>query len=400
VQMLKKGHHGVELDAEAWDRLYTWIDLNVPDHGTWSEHRLIAGNFHQRRIEMRTRYANRPEDPEIIPENQRDPVEPIMPKKPRTAQLASAPKVEGWPFGKDEAAKRQSAAGSETRRTIDLGEGVTMDLVLVPAGEFVMGSAKGFADERPQSPVNVSKPFWMGVGEVTNAQFQRFQADHDNGFINQQHKDHTTPGYSMQAADMPAMRLSWDQAVAFTQWVSKKAGIKCALPTEAQWEWACRAGTATPFFYGDTDSDFSRYANLADISIQRLAVSGVNPRPIKNPDKNLDWMPQDDRFNDENTLMTKAGQYEANPWGLKDMHGNVWEWTRSEFRAYPYRDDDGRNDLAAQSQKVVRGGSWIDRPKRAHSAVRVAYEPWQSVWNVGFRIAVEADAKTALVAGE
>ncbi|MFW5693253.1 MAG: hypothetical protein ACOCWL_03465, partial [Thermoguttaceae bacterium] len=104
VQMLEKGHHGVQLDAESWDRLITWIDLNVPDHGTWGEHRGIPGNRHERRLEMRTRYANRPENPEEIPEIETPAVEfarpqPVPPRP--TPQL----QVAGWPFNVAEATR-------------------------------------------------------------------------------------------------------------------------------------------------------------------------------------------------------------------------------------------------------------------------------------------------------
>ncbi len=95
--------------------------------------------------------------------------------------------------------------------------------------------------------------------------------------------------------------------------------------------------------------------------------------------------------------MTDAGTYQANAWGLHDMHGNVWEWTRSALRRYPYREDDGRNDLAAEDKRVVRGGSWRDRPKRARSAYRLAYRPYQRVFNVGFRVVVQtAETRTAV----
>ena len=389
VQMLKKGHHGVRLDAEAWDRLYTWIDLNVPDHGTWTEHRKIASNFHERRMEMRTRYANRPEDPEYIPEIPREPVAFTTPDPIAAAADAA---LADWPLDAEKAKQRQSTLGEKTRRTVDLGGGLTMEFTLVPAGGFRMGSAAGYADETPPTSVAIDKPFWLGVTEVTNEQFLRFNPRHDNGYFDQHHKDHTTPGYSAHGLELPVMRVTWEEAVAFAAWLSERTGLTCALPTEAQWEWACRAGTATPFHFGGVDSDFSRFANLADLSIKRLAVSGVNPQPIGNPSPYEDFVPKDTRFDDGVTHMASAGNYEPNAWGLRDMHGNVAEWTLSVFRPYPYQGDDGRNGLDAQGRRVVRGGSWFDRPHRARSSFRLGYEPWQRVHNVGFRVAIEADA--------
>ncbi len=389
IQMMEKGHQGVKLDEEAWDRLYTWIDLNVPDHGTWSEHRKIPHNYHQRRLEMRTRYANRPEDPEVIPKIDRPPVKTIMPEcspKPEPREI----RCDGWPFDAAEAKRRQAAAGPKTRRTIDLGEGVKMDLVLVPAGTFVMGGIGGPKDMRPRSVVMVDKPFWMGAIEVTNRQYACFDPMHDNGHLNQHHKDHTTPGYPMRDPDLPAMRVNWQEAVAFCEWLSKRTGEPFTLPTEAQWEWACRAGSASPSSYGDLDADFGKHANLADASMKLLAVHGVNPSPIKNPNPYQDFLPKDARFNDGEKLMARAGKYQPNAWGLHDMHGNVWEWTRSTYRPYPYRGDDGRNEISTAGRKVVRGGSWYDRPKRARSAFRLAYLPYQRVFNVGIRVVCPA----------
>jgi len=385
MQMMAKGHHGVRLDAEALDRFITWIDLNVPDHGTWHEHRKIPANYHERRLAMRTRYANRPEDPEVIPAIKRPPVTVV---KPQPVVKRGPKKVDcpGWPFDAAEATKRQTAAGPKTRQTLDLGDGVKMDLVLIPSGEFVMGSLKGPCDLTPLTRVKIRSPFWMGVLEVTNRQFHAFDPSHDNGYFDQHHKDHTTPGYSAHGPDQPVIRVSWTQAMAFCRWLSDKTGRQFTLPTEAQWEWACRAGTATPLNYGDLDTDFSAHANLADFSIRLLAVSGVNPSPIANPNPYQDFLPKDGRFNDKSKLMSDVGKYRPNAWGLHDMHGNVWEWTRTSFEPYPYREDDGRNDLAQDAEKVVRGGSWYDRPKRARSGFRLAYRPYQRVFNVGIRV--------------
>ena len=392
VQMLRKGHHGVRLDAEAWDRLITWIDLNVPDHGTWGEHRAIPGNFHKRRLDMRTRYANRPEDPEAIPDIARGPVAFVPPPPIPTSETQNAA-CPGWPFDAAEAKKRQAEAGPTAELRLDLGSGITMNLVLIPAGEFVMGDPSGCTDETPPTRVKIDRPFYMGRFEVTNEQYRCFNPRHDNGYFDQHHKDHTTPGYPATGPKQPVIRVSWSEAMAFCRWLSGRTGHRCTLPTEAQWEWACRAGAATSFFYGDVDTDFSKFANLADASIKLLAVSGVNPQPIPNPSSYEDFLPKERRFNDGHKLMCDVGLYQPNAWGLHDMHGNVWEWTRTTYAPYPYREDDGRNDLSETTNKVVRGGSFYDRPKRATSAFRLAYRPYQPVWNVGFRVVCEAKSE-------
>jgi len=109
---------------------------------------------------------------------------------------------------------------------------------------------------------------------------------------------------------------------------------------------------------------------------------------IANPNKYDDWVPKDERFNDAGFVSVDVGSYKPNPWGLHDVHGNVWEWTRSVYQPYPYRDDD-RNDPAADGPRVVRGGSWYDRPKRCTSSYRLPYRPYQGVFNVGFRVVME-----------
>ena len=401
VQMLEKGHFGVKPDAEAWDRLFTWIDLNVPDHGTWHEQQPIPNNFDKRRDYMLATYANRTDDFEAIPEGLGAPRAFVAPE-PAAVKQSAAVRVEGWPFSSEAALALQraaagavtaaDAAGEPQRKTVELGDGVTMDFVLIPAGDYVMGSGAGALDEQPPCTVTIDQPFWMGVTEVSNAQFARFNPEHDTGTIDQHNKDHTRPGYAANLPGQPAARVSWDEAMAFCEWLSGHAGLACTLPTEAQWEWACRAGSDAPFFYGGMDADFSAFANLADQSIKLLAVAGIDPQPIPNPSAYEDFLPKDARFNDGERIVTGVGRYQPNPWGLMDMHGNVAEWTRTSFAAYPYSED-GRNEPASRADKVVRGGSWLDRPHRATASFRLAYKPYQKVFNVGFRVIMPVDAQ-------
>ena len=109
---------------------------------------------------------------------------------------------------------------------------------------------------------------------------------------------------------------------------------------------------------------------------------------MKNPNRYDDWIPRDDRFDDGGFVTEPVGKYKPNAWGLCDMHGNAAEWTRSSYRPYPYRDDD-RNATSANEEKVVRGGSWYDRPFHCTASYRVPYRPWQRVFNVGFRVVIE-----------
>jgi formylglycine-generating enzyme required for sulfatase activity len=169
----------------------------------------------------------------------------------------------------------------------------------------------------------------------------------------------------------------------FCDWLTHQTGLRFSLPTEAPWEYACRAGSAAWLGYGGLDTDFSQVANLADDTIRNLAYEGWRPR-------SPDLAPRASRFNDGNLVTAEVGTYRPNPWGLYDMHGNAAEWTRTNYRPYPCREDDGRNAIDVEEEKVVRGGSWFDRPHRARSAFRLRYPAWQRVYNVGFRVVCES----------
>jgi formylglycine-generating enzyme required for sulfatase activity len=379
VQMLKRGHHNVKLDGEAWDRLITWIDLNVPDHGTWTEH-CGARPVMKRRLALRTQYANRPENPEeILDLGSKEPIKFIAPE-PLPERAPQELHATGWPFDAAEAATRQAAIGLPTTLKIGLADGQALELVLVPGGEFVMGDPAGEADEIPASRVKINEPFYMGAMEINNAQYSAFDAEHDSGVISMDNKDQDQRGYPVNEPNQPVVRVTWSKAMEFCQWLSAKTGKKFTLPTEAQWEWACRGGTATPFSFGDRNADFSLFANLADASLAGLA-RGDSPQ----------WQPKDARFNDGAMVTTDVGRYQPNAWGLRNMHGNAAEWTRSAYRPYPYDEGDGRNDPNSPDLKVVRGGSWYDRPVHARSAARLPYRSWQAVYNVGFRVVMLAD---------
>ncbi|MCP5520732.1 MAG: SUMF1/EgtB/PvdO family nonheme iron enzyme [Verrucomicrobiales bacterium] len=406
-QLLAKGHHGVTLDAEAWDRLATWVDLNAPFHGTWGEipqfcedpaGAIKLAEVNSRAMALRRRHVPMGPHPDYdaIPETpayNTTPVIPVEPVRPRDFIGSADPhSTNDWPFDAKTAVARQHAASvaGQITRTLDLGEGVTLDLVRIPGGTFAMGSTEGPLDEAPRAWVEVA-PFWMARFETSNRQFRRFLPEHESRTEDRHGYQFGRLGYDLDQPEQPVVRVSWDQAVGFCAWLTSRTGLQVALPTEAQWEWACRAGTDTPFWFGALDADYSHAANLGD---QRLAEFAADTaldnytaaRPMVNPNRYDDWIPRDDRFDDGGFVTVAAGSYEPNPWGLHDLHGNVWEWTRSTFAAYPYAGDDGRNDPEATGPRVVRGGSWYDRPKRCTSSYRLGYPRWQRVYNVGFRI--------------
>ena len=193
------------------------------------------------------------------------------------------------------------------------------------------------------------------------------------------------PGIAMDQPRQPAVRVSWNQAVAFCRWLSEETGRRFRLPTEAEWEYASRAGGDSPLGYGPLDADFSKCANLADAAVARF--NSVTAGVIV-----LQDIPADGRYDDGAIATAAVGSYEPNAWGLFDMHGNAAEWTLSAYAPYPYRSGDGRDELTTGGRKVVRGGSFYDRPKRCRSSFRLSYPAWQKVHNVGFRVVCETDA--------
>jgi formylglycine-generating enzyme required for sulfatase activity len=392
-QLLDRGHHNVKLDAEAYDRLVTWADLNAPWRGSWGANG-VPGEVPpfrgmdqvKRRMELAKEYANLDVDPEAefaqaLAElkNCGRPI-PASPD-PEPAASPSAPAVPGWPFDAVEAARKQSSAGLPVERSYELGGGVRLDLRLIPAGAFAMGDPEGPPDVRALAAVRIDKPFYIGRLEITNRQYRAFDPQHDSRYIDQASKDHYIPGYPANRPEQPVIRVTYEQALAFCQWLSRKTGERFTLPSEAQWEWASRAGTSTPFWFGGTEADFGKFGNLADKSMRPFRT-GYQPASGKN--YIFTHLPYLDEIDDGNMITAPVGQYRANPWGLFDMNGNVSEWTSSVFRPYPYGGGGAQNGL-----RVARGGSWRDLPERATSGVRFAYESFQPVWDVGFRVVME-----------
>ena len=375
IQMLEKGHHNVQLDEEGWDRLYTWIDLGVPDQGSWKLSEWgVAEDYYERRLEMLERYANRTDDVEWLPPAP-EAFAAFLPPRPESTETEPV-QCPGWPFDSEEAARRQQAIGLPTTLTVEVTDELPLEFVLIPAGEFVMGDPNGAPDERPSVRLRIDTPFYMSRCEITNAQFAALSdPDHFSGHVGWRSIDWRGEGYPLFGPDQPAVRVSWLEAMEFCRALSARAGKPIALPTEAQWEWACRAGRETPFWYGGHDDDFSPFENLAGREQQKFAFHGKRK-----------WYLRDDRFDDGSMIASAVGTYRPNPWGLHDMVGNVSEWTRTAYGPYPYALDDGRDEPTAGGERVVRGGSWYVRPKQAAAGRRWKYAPWRKVFNVGFRV--------------
>jgi len=387
-QMLRKGHHGVKLDDESMRQLITWADLNVPYHATWTEFRNdpMTKELAARTIEYKKKYSNIDDAIEWMPPM---PTERPAFVKPEKVPAPPAPvKLDGWPL---------NITGSEVEeKSISFGD-QKLSFVKVPAGKYVMGSVTGARDEFPQTVIEIRKPFLMSTTEITNGQLRAFNPEHDSKVMDQQWKDHIYAGYPANKDEQPAIRVTWNEAMAFSEWLGNKTGNNVNLPTEAQWEWAARAGSAKPFFFGEKHN-FGNYANLADANIALLAVEGVDPKPVpvKKRTPLNDFVPRDMNVDDGQLIPNGTANYKSNAWGLYDMIGNVAEWTRSEYKPYPYDDADGRNNTTSKAKRVVRGGSWRDRPKRATASYRLSYEQFQRVYNVGFRVVMEFDSEAEL----
>ena len=258
------------------------------------------------------------------------------------AQFGVAPPITG-----ESEASLPGRTVSLDERTIalDLGRKVAMKLVLIPAGKFLMGRPGDEAgrdeDEGPQREVIISKPFYMSLYEVTQDQYEAVMGAKPSKFAD---------------AAKPVESVSWEDAIEFCKKLSRRTSQAVALPTEAQWEYACRAGSKTRFSSGDDDRQLSTYA--------RYGQSG-----------------------DAGT--TPVGSRKPNAWGLYDMHGNVWEWCADWYAGSyvnaPAQDPTG--PILGQS-RVLRGGSWVNTSDGCRCATRNRSAPDVRYNGIGFRVVV------------
>jgi formylglycine-generating enzyme required for sulfatase activity len=271
--------------------------------------------------------------------------------------------------------------GSSREFTNSIG----MKFVLIKAGEFLMGSPDSDRDafdwEKPQHRVRITRPFYLGVHEVTRGQFRRFVDE--AGFQTEAEKDgkgvEQNPRYTWREAgfeqtdEHPVVNVSWNDAVAFAEWLGRKEGKSYRLPTEAEWEYACRAGTTTRYVCGDDPEGLAEVGNVADGTAK-----------AKYPDWEKAIAAQDGFV-----YTAPVGRYRPNAWGLYDMHGNVWEWCWDWYDKDFYktaRVDDPAGPLRA-SGRVIRGGSWGYDPRDCRSAYRSWNEPGNRFHFLGFRLA-------------
>jgi formylglycine-generating enzyme required for sulfatase activity len=242
---------------------------------------------------------------------------------------------------------------------------IKMKLVRIRAGKFLMGSPADEPGRRPSEhrhEVEITRPFFLAVYAVTQAQYQKVMGNNPSYFS-------PTGGGRARAGgdsgDLPVETVSWNDAVAFCKKLSALPAEKGArrvyrLPTEAEWEYACRAGTSTAYYVGKTLE--ARHANFAPSPVNRVS---------------------------------KVGSYKPNAWGLYDMHGNVWQWCADWFGEDYYRTSPKKDPAGpkAGTSRVVRGGCWLNAGQECRAAIRPAVPPTYTSNHVGFRVACDVGGR-------
>ena len=267
-----------------------------------------------------------------------------------------------WPFDAAEAKRRQKKTSLVLRISeslkLDLRDGVSMELVLIPAGKFIMGSPASEvgpeSNEGPQHEVRISQPFYMGIFEVTQAQYRMVMDKNPSDPKDDNH---------------PVNDVDWHDAVEFCSKLSAKTGRNFRLPTEAEWEYACRAGTQTRYSFGDNDAYLHKHGNYCDIS------------------NTSNWSWQDTLHDDRHDKTAPVGSYKPNAFGLYDMHGNVLEWCSDSY-AESYADAGSVDPQGPSSggYRVLRGGDWLRKSEVCRSAQRFWSGPSYEDVAKGFRV--------------
>ena len=244
----------------------------------------------------------------------------------------------------------QSVSGEDVL-TITLPDGVEMKFRRIPAGSFTMGSPSDEkdreSDEGPQHKVTISKPFYLGMYEVTQVQWKEVMGEI---------REHS--GFHGSNYDNPMQSTSWSECQEFVKRINRLGVGKFCLPTEAQWEYACRAGTTTRYYWGD-DPDESE---IDDYAWYDLNADGESH---------------------------EVAQRKPNPWGLYDMSGNVDEWCQDWYGDYGSEPETDPQGPKSGSSKVFRGGEWYNPSQNCRSAYRGKLPPDTWGYFVGLRLVME-----------
>jgi sulfatase modifying factor 1 len=280
---------------------------------------------------------------------------------------------------------------------------IGMSFTRVPAGHFERGSPEHEVgrseNEGPVRRIQISRDFEIGVHEVTNGQFGAFvdatgyvtdaERDVGGGFgidfetgrvLQVSGIDWREPGFpDFTPGDKhPVLLVSWQDAEAFCQWLSEVEGRVVRLPTEAEWEYAARGGTTSAWWMGDDPEALRDAANVADASLSR-------EMPIA--EWAADW---DDGY----PFLAPTGSFEANPFGLHDIHGNVWEWCSDWYGSHAYENASDADPGGPESGpfKAIRGGGWFNAPRQQRSAQRIYFHPkFRYCLLSGFRVVCEIE---------
>jgi formylglycine-generating enzyme required for sulfatase activity len=300
-----------------------------------------------------------------------------------------------------------------------------MKLVLIPAGEFQMGADEDVSEtltafpyaprnwlvgETPRHLVRITKPFYMCAHETTLHDFLAFyhaakyklEAERDGKaswgynsefrFVESRSFRPWAPGWE-QTQDHPVNYVTWNDANAFCKWLSEKEGKKYRLPTEAEWEYACRAGSTTRFHSGDDPEDLVRYGNVADQDMkgrsQRSSIAVFKDGKKTSTTIPFPYVSRRDGY----PYTAPFGMFGANAYGLYDMHGNVSEWCQDWYDDKYYAESpvDDPKGPSKGSMRVLRGGGFNITPVNNRSAQRSYELPSNRHFDVGFRVVCEVE---------
>ena len=263
------------------------------------------------------------------------------------------------------------------------------EMMVLPAGAFVMGADGGGPDrpEGPAHPVQIRHGFALGVHEVTHKQFATFVAEsgyqpargcrvfRDGDWALESAASWRDPGHGRTpAGNDPAACITWQDALAYADWLSRSTGRHYRLPTEAEWEFAARGSSTARWYWGDDATAACDYANVHDRSSAKELTFSLEPTDC----------------GDGAVTVAPVGSYEPNGFGLYDMIGNVWEWTADCYLApYPpgHVDDSAVEVPGSCERRSVRGGSWVTRISRSTVTSRGREPGTAAMSHVGFRVA-------------
>jgi formylglycine-generating enzyme len=353
---------------------------------------------------------------------------------PKASSSVDSSELLKAPFGKLAVESRRKELATRLKRNAKESNSIGMNLVLIPPGVFKLGRTESFSDleasfpiisenckniafrndvesEQPQHQVRILRPFYMGQYNVTLSQFRKFvdstgyktEAEQDgrgaSGYLPGEDPmfaikpefNWRNTGFPQQD-DSPVVNVSWNDAMAFCKWLSEQENRSYRLPTNAEWEYACRAGTQTVYVTGDNPDELIDVANVADVAYFNIIFSNqLTPEAIERGSSMGMMITVDDGF----AFTSPVGKFKPNAFELFDMHGNASTWCLDRFAANDYAlsmvesDDPKGSPLGAT--RVVRGGNWQFFPALCRSAARFDNSPSEREPFLGLRVVCEVN---------